>query len=64
VIGDIRLTMTVNDRMYSITELLSPETFDITENTLVVSNDVYEQLYRMLRRICDQCYVEEIMCKI
>lgn len=64
MIGDICLTMTINDRKYSITELLPRETFDITGDTLVVDNGVYEQLYRMLRRICDQCYVEEVSCRI
>lgn len=64
MIGDICLVVTVNGKKYESVELLSKGHFIMTKDTLTISNDVFEQLYRMMRRICDQCYREEILCKI
>lgn len=64
MLGEIKLSLTIHDREYEVTELLSSEHFVISDNILIVSNDVYSQLSRMLRRICDRCYEEEILCRI
>lgn len=69
MIGDIKLIVTINEKEYSITELLPKENIIIDDRMLVVNNSAYEQLYRMLRRICNQYFDEEItskknMCKI
>lgn len=60
----MQLILTINDRKYEIIESLPEGGLVITDDTLTVSNNVYEQLHLMLRKICDQCYLEEIVCKI
>lgn len=63
MIGDIKLIVTINEKEYSITELLPKENIIIDDRMLVVNNSAYEQLYRMLRRICNQYFDEEITSK-
>jgi hypothetical protein len=64
MLGEISIEITINDCKYKITESLSKESFVISDRAVAIDSDIYNQLRRMLKRICKQCFDDKIHDKI